>query len=274
MDYDPTQFQGSARHYLRGRPPYSAELAPLLAAELDLDGTGELLDVGSGPGTLALEVGPLFAHVTVLEPDPDMAAEATRNLHDAGIPARVVVGTAEQVADLDLPPLRVVSFGQSFHRTDRAQVAEAVHDALAPGGSLVHVGHDTTRPAPEPPDGVPPVPRDDITALVRRYLGPELRSGVRLVADYSAERHEEVLARTRFGRPRSLHAPGRPDVVRDVDEVVSGVLSFSYAAPHRFGPRLADFVADLRALLEGRSRTGTFWDWPGDTEVLVATRSC
>lgn len=271
MDYDPTQFRGSARHYLRGRPPYSPDLAPLLQRELGLDGTGHLLDVGSGPGTVALRLGPLFEHVTVLEPDPGMAAEAGANLREAGIDADVVVATAEELPAMGLPPLRVVSFGQSFHRTRRAEVAEAVHDALAPGGALVHVGHDASRPAPEPPPGVPPVPREDVDALVRSYLGPELRSGARLVADYSSERHEVVLARTRFGPPRTVHAPGVPDLVRDVDEVVSGVLSMSYAAPHLFGPRLDAFVADLRRLLEERG--GRFWEWPGDTEVLIATRS-
>jgi hypothetical protein len=35
---------------------------------------------------------------------------------------------------------------------------------------------------------------------------------------------------------------------------------------------LADFVADLGTLLEQRSPTGRFWDWPGDTEILIATR--
>jgi SAM-dependent methyltransferase len=271
VDYDPTQFRGSAPHYLRGRPPYSPDLAPLVQRELGLDGTGHLLDVGSGPGTVALRLGPLFEHVTVLEPDPEMAAEAEANLRGAGIPAEVLRATAEQLPALGLPPLRIVSFGQSFHRTRRAEVAEAVHDALVPGGALVHVGHGASRPAPEPPPGVPPLPRAEIDALVRRYLGPELRSGARMVADYSSERHEEVLARTRFGRPRTVHAPGVPDLVRDVDEVVSGVLSFSYAAPHLFGARLDAFVADLRMLLEERG--GRFWEWPGDTEVLIATKS-
>jgi SAM-dependent methyltransferase len=273
VDYDPSQFRGSARHYLRGRPPYSAELASVLQRELGLDGTGHLLDVGCGPGTLALQIGPLFERVTLLEPDPEMLAEAVRNLRAAGLPAvGHVRATAEDLPALGLPLLRVVSFGQSFHRTDRARVAEAVFDALVPGGALVHVGHDGSRPAPPPPFGVPPVPRDAVTALVRRYLGPDLRSGTRLVSDYSSERHEEVLARTRFGRPRIVHAPGRPDVIRTVDEVVSGVLSMSYAAPHLFGPRLDDFVADLTALLAERTPTGTFWEWPGDTDVLIATR--
>jgi SAM-dependent methyltransferase len=271
VDYDPTQFRGSAPHYLRGRPPYSPDLAPLVQRELGLDGTGHLLDVGSGPGTLALRLGPLFEQVTVLEPDPAMAREAGTNLAAAGIAADVVRATAEELPSLGLPPLRVVTFGQSFHRTRRAEVAEAVHDALVPGGALVHVGHDASGPSPDPPPGIPPLPRAEIDALVRSHLGPELRSGTRLVADYSSERHEVVLARTRFGPPRTVRARGVPDLVRDVDDVVSGVLSMSYAAPHLFGAGLDAFVADLRTLLEERG--GRFWEWPGETEVLIATRS-
>src|SRR4051794_29843030 len=75
MEYDPTQYIGAAPDYLRGRPPYSADLAAVLAAELQLDGTGRLLDVGSGPGTVGVQLAPLFEHVTFLEPDPDMLAE-------------------------------------------------------------------------------------------------------------------------------------------------------------------------------------------------------
>ena len=59
--------------------------------------------------------------------------------------------------------------------------------------------------------------------------------------------------------PRPCRHRPRPD------EVVSGYLSMSFAAPDRFGDRLDDFVTDLRALLAERSPTGLFHDWPGDT---------
>ncbi|MDQ1375419.1 MAG: hypothetical protein QOJ09_2757, partial [Actinomycetota bacterium] len=52
VEYDPTIYLGSASHYLRGRPPYSQELGTVLGRELQLDGTGTLLDVGCGPGVL------------------------------------------------------------------------------------------------------------------------------------------------------------------------------------------------------------------------------
>jgi len=273
MDYDPTQFTGTAPYYLVGRPPYSAELPEVLAAELGLDGTGDLLDVGCGPGTVGVQLAPLFERVTLLEPDADMLAEARSLVSSRGLTAvDLVQATAEELTSLSLPRMRVVTFGQSFHRTDRERAAAAVHDILEPGGSMVLITHDPTRPPPGRPPGVPPIPHDEVDRVIERYLGPARRSGSRPATSYSSERFEDTLARTAFGRPRIVHAPGRPDVVRDVDEVIAGVLSMSYAAPPLLGPRLHDFTAELRALLEQRSSTGRFWDWPGDTQIVIATR--
>jgi SAM-dependent methyltransferase len=273
VEYDPTQFSGSAPFYLLGRPPYSAHLGELLAAELGLDGTGRLLDVGSGPGTVALQLGPLFEHVTILEPDAAMLAEARGHAAAVGLVAvDFVRATAEDLPHLDLPSMRTVTFGQSFHRTDRARVAQSVFDLLDPGGAMVLIVHDHTRPAPSPSTTDPPIPDDEVQALIRKYLGLERRSGSRPASCFDAERFEQTLARTRFGAPRIVYAPGRPDIVRDVDGVIAGYLSMSYAAPHLFGDRLPDFVAELRAMLERRTRTGRFWDWPGDTEVLIARK--
>jgi hypothetical protein len=152
------------------------------------------------------------------------------------------------------------------------RVAEAVYDALEAEGALALIVHDSTRPAPQQVPTAPPIPHDDVDRLIKSYLGPERRSGARLAVSYEAERFEETLARTRFGRPRTVYAPGRPDIVRDVEGVVAGYLSTSFAAPHLFGSRLDDFVAELRALLEHQSPTGDFWDWPGDTAILIANR--
>jgi hypothetical protein len=49
-------------------------------------------------------------------------------------------------------------------------------------------------------------------------------------------------------------------------------LSMSFSAPHLFGDRLDDFAGEVRALLAKRSAGGLFWDWPGDTEVVMARK--
>jgi hypothetical protein len=56
-----------------------------------------------------------------------------------------------------------------------------------------------------------------------------------------------------------------------VDSVVAGYFSTSYAAPRYFGTRRASFADAVRALLLERSPTGMFWDWPGDTELVLAS---
>ena len=61
-------------------------------------------------------------------------------------------------------------------------------------------------------------------------------------------------------------------MLRDSESVLSGYFSMSSSAPHLFGNRLEDFAAEVRELLMLRSPEGIFWDWPGDTEVILARK--
>jgi SAM-dependent methyltransferase len=272
VPYDPTIYRGSAPYYAIGRPPYSRELVATLTDEVGLDGSGRLLDVGCGPGILTLELAPSFDDAIGLDPDADMLMEGARRARDAGIDnTRWVQAVAEAIPTLDLGPCRLVTFGQSYQWTDQVPVAEAVYELLEPGGALALVVNTVEgRPEPEGP-GFPPIPHDELKALVVRYLGPRRRAGQGYRPD-TYERYADALRRTRFGAPRVVFAPGRPDVVRDVDGVLAGYLSMSFAAPHLFGDRLGAFEADVRALLTERSPSGSFWDWPGDTEILLARK--
>jgi ubiquinone/menaquinone biosynthesis C-methylase UbiE len=272
MPYDPTIYQGSAAYYAHGRPGYSRALAPTLAAELGLDGAGRLLDVGCGPGVLAIALADRFVEVIGLDPDAEMLAEGARRAVVAGISTiRWVQALAEDIPALGLGQFRLVTFGQSFHWTDRERVAEAIYDILEPGGALALIAHvHAGRPQPSGP-GEPPIPHEVIRALIDRYLGPRRRAGQGF-ATPPTDRYEDALARTRFGVPRQIFCPGRADIVQDIDGVLANYFSTSFAAPHLFGNRRAQFEADVRAELAARSPSGLFWDWPGDTAILLATK--
>jgi hypothetical protein len=123
-----------------------------------------------------------------------------------------------------------------------------------------------------PSPGPPPIPHAEIRALVETYLGPAPRAGQGL-APVRTQRFQDVLVRTRFGEPQVIFVPGIPDLVRTSESVLSGYFSLSSAAPHLFGDRLDDFAADVRGLLASRSPEGVFWDWPGDTEVVISRRA-
>ena len=55
-EWDPTLYGGSAPYYLSGRLPYAPRLAQAFVEALALDGTGRLLDVGTGPGVIAMDL--------------------------------------------------------------------------------------------------------------------------------------------------------------------------------------------------------------------------
>jgi SAM-dependent methyltransferase len=272
MMYDPTIYRGTAAYYTLGRPPYSYALAPTLAAELGLDGSGRLLDVGCGPGVLTVELADRFTEAIGLDPEAEMLAEGARRATAAGgANIRWVQARGEDIPALALGTFKLVTFGQSFHWTDRELVAEAVYDILEPGGALALINHAPEgRPQPAGP-GYPPIPHDAIRTLIDRYLGARRRAGQGF-ARAPGEQFEDTFARTRFGTLRRLFAPGRPDIIRSIDEVLANYFSMSYAAPHLFGERRAAFEADVRAELARHSSSGLFWDWPGDTEILLAKK--
>jgi ubiquinone/menaquinone biosynthesis C-methylase UbiE len=271
--YDPTLFEGAAAHYRYGRPPYSPQLEAVLTEELGLAGRGRLLDGGCGPGILTVRLAHLFEEAVGLDPDAAMLAEGRRAADERGIKnIRWAQAVAEDLPEAAPGPYRLVTFGQSFHWTDETRVAEALYDMLEPGGALVLVVH-TVEGRPEPPSPGPPrIPHDEIKKLVEKYLGTTRRAG-QGISPERTHRFEDVLARTRFGTPRAVFIPGIPDLVRDSESVLSGYFSLSSSAPHLYGDRADDFAREVRELLAERSPEGVFWDWPGDTEVVLAVRS-
>src|SRR3954463_12481979 len=199
MSYDPTIYQGAAAHYRRGRPGYSPQLEAVLAEHLGLNGTGRLLDGGCGPGVLTVRLAHLFVEAVGLDPDPAMLAEGRRLAEERGITnIRWVQARAEDLPAAAPGPYRVITFGQSFHWTDEARVAEVAYDLLEPGGALALIVHTVEgRPGPPSPRP-PPIPHAEIAALVEKHLGADRRAGAG-VAPVRAHRFEDVLVRSRFG---------------------------------------------------------------------------
>jgi trans-aconitate methyltransferase len=89
LHWHPTLYAGSAPYYAVGRVSYPMALAEALAEQLGLDGSGRLLDVGCGPGSLTLLLAPWFEQATGIDADRDMLAEAKRlELRASGIARR------------------------------------------------------------------------------------------------------------------------------------------------------------------------------------------
>ncbi len=267
--WDPTLFQGSARYYRQGRLPYPRELAAALAEALGLDGRGRLLDVGCGPGIVALQLAHLFAEVVGLDPDAEMLAEAERAAAEQGIGnARWVQARAEELP-AGLGTFRVATFAASFHWMDRDRVAATVRERLEPGGAFVQISADQRGRENSDPLPYPAPPREAITALVQRYLGPERRAGQGVLRYGTPGDELDVLRRAGFPEPEVFVVPGGEIVTRTIDDLVAAQFSNSSSAPHLFGERLAQFEAELRRMLEAASPSGLFAQQTDDASLRI-----
>lgn len=261
--WDESLFAGAARYYEQGRLPYAPGLAEAFGRSLALDGRGRLLDVGCGPGIVALRLTPLFEAVVGLDPDAGMLAEAASAAAARGITNTTWVRLRAEDLPAGLGRFRAVTFAASFHWMDRPRVAAAVATMLDDGGAVVQVDAPAYRPdelAAEAAHGTlpyPPPPDDALDQLRRQYLGPDRRAG-QGIRNTSPSGEDGVFQAAGFRPAETVTVPDQRVLELTADDIVAKVFSSSSTAPHLFGDRQQDYERDLREILALASPPGRF----------------
>ncbi|RGD57295.1 class I SAM-dependent methyltransferase [Kitasatospora xanthocidica] len=252
-------FASGASHYARYQPRYPRELFDFLAEAFGLNGTQTALDLGCGPGILALPLSRLVARVIAVDPEPGMLEEGRSIAERQGVDTiRWRRGDSSDLRALGLPPLDLCVMGRSFHWMSREQVLADLDGLVNPEGGVVIV-------ATEPAGTVWSRAVDEVREAYRTLPGggddgsrPELE-----------ESNREVLRRSLFPRVTAAHWTYRID--RTLDEVIGLQFSHSSFTPARLGGRKDAFERDLRTALAGISPDGRF-EQTVRTEALTATR--
>lgn len=117
------RFRTTVPYYVQFRPRYPAELIAQLAQAAGLDRTSRVLDLGTGPGHVAIPLAAHVGEVVALDPEPEMLAALAAAAPDN---VRPVEGRAED-ADESWGPFALATAGRSFHWFD----ADLVFDRLA-----------------------------------------------------------------------------------------------------------------------------------------------
>ncbi len=75
---DASPFGGTAPYYDRLRAPYAPAAIDFIVERYNLRNDVRALDLGCGPGTIAIPFSCTVAEVVAIDPDPDMIAEGRR----------------------------------------------------------------------------------------------------------------------------------------------------------------------------------------------------
>ncbi len=267
-------FRSTAPYYARYRPPYPEAFIKHLATRFGLDGTQRLLDLGCGPGDLALPLAAYAREVVAMDPELEMLRQAIARGQDLEIEnVRFVEGGSNELARLssELGRFHLVVMGESFHWMDRDATLATLYETVEPGGGIAITWKhmmagvvESWSPDVRAEDG-PSAPnegaRDWLSVanrVVRRWLGEERRAGSGF---YQAARdhHEAYVARSRFRRMEVV-AGDRFSYrrQRDIDGVLGWMYSTSYASPYVLGELQEAFEADLRRSLLDVEPSGVF----------------
>lgn len=253
-------FAGTAEHYIRYRSQYPHEaLDEITRASLPLG--GRILDLGSGPGTIAIALAERGLDVTAVDPSPDMLVAGSRDAERRGVHLDWIEGDSEHLPEVT--GIATVTIGDAFHwMAPHHQFLQSLDRLVEPDGLLAVLSRRA-----------PGAPRPDwhaaISEVQARYLDVDPQAAAhgyhaRVEADTIS-----VLRRSPFSSIRELRFSHTTSAT--LDEVVGRQYTRAFSSPAVLGDRLPAFDSDLRAALKAAEPSGAYLDTT-EAQLLLAER--
>jgi len=255
-----SRFRSAGPYYVRFRPRYPAALIAALVQRSGLDGSGRLLDLGCGPGFLAIALAPHVAEAVGMDPEPEMLSLAAAEAAAAGVRLTLVEGGSGDLGP-ELGEFRLVTMGRSFHWMERDQTLAALDRLVASGGAVAVLGEHHVEAADNDWRAV-------WETIARKWTG--IASGARARRrnpDWVP--HDAVLRRSAFSEVERLTVALARDT--DLEALIGRAYSMSASTPAALGDKRTEFEADLRQALAPFLRDGTIRE-EVEFEALLARR--
>lgn len=252
-------FADAAPYYDACRPPYAPDALTFVADAFGIGPGVRVLDLGCGPGTLAIPLSRLGARVVAADPDAAMLAEGRRLAREGGAgDVQWLCGRAEDVV-ADAGTFRLATFGQSLHWMDRDLVLERLGSAIEADGGLAIF------------DETPGAPRESwartAAQVVSRYVGRPPRHPMK----HAEAAHEPSLLRSRHFATFEAHG-----FTVAFDRSPASILGCIYSGVHTtrpaFGDRRDRFEAELLQALSALNPAGVFRERAA-TSVWIARKA-
>lgn len=228
----PERFRTASRYYSNGRPRYPTLLSRRVAQLIDLRQSHSVLDLGTGPGFLAIDFAPLAGATKAIDPSPEMLAIAAENAKRAGVQVEFIRGSSYELGST-LGRFRLVAIGRAFHWMDRAETLAALDPLIEAGGAVALFS-----------ESYPEVPENkwhsEFRALVDSYSTEDpARPLTRALA-----KSEAVLFASSFNHLERISVLERRTT--PIPRLVDRALSFAATWHGRPGSREHDLAGDIR----------------------------
>ncbi len=258
--FDPRRFRTTVPFYARYRLAYPEALITRVADFVGLKPGDAVMDLGCGPGLLAVPLARLGFAVTAVDPEPEMIAACRAAADAAGVALDL-----RQASSFDLPkdfgPFKLVTMGRSFHWMDRDATLRMLDGMVPRDGALALFG-----------DSHPVTVENEWHSVLERVgerYGRAEAQHVRRRRDPKQRSQQSVLLDSAFPRLAGFSEFIRRQIT--ADDIVGLAFSQSVTAPERLGEKAVAFEADLRAALAALSPAGDFTEI-AEIRALVARR--
>ena len=136
VDQSANRFRKASQFYTTGRPTYPELLIERVAGLTSLQRCQRVLDLGTGPGFLAIAFAAHANHITAIDPSAEMLDVARVNAARAGVD----IAFAQQ-SSFDLGPqlgqFHLVAIGRAFHWMDREDTLRRLDQLVERDGAVV-----------------------------------------------------------------------------------------------------------------------------------------
>lgn len=259
IPFEPRRFRAAAAHYLTGRPAYAADLFARVALLCGLGRDDAVLDLGCGPGQLALGFAPLVGAVTAIDPEPEMLQIAAAQAAAAGADIRVVAGSSYDIGP-ELGSFKLAAIGRAFHWMDRPDTLARLDRMITRDGAVALFS-----------DRHPAVHenrwRKVYDTLLDRYSAGDAARAQRKSPDWQP--HESVLLASPFRRLERISVLERRRT--PLQHIVDRMLSLSSVSHAQIGDRADRLAGDLQSGLADFAADGIV-DEVVESEALIARR--
>jgi SAM-dependent methyltransferase len=248
------RFASTASLYESLRPPYPAAFFQRVAEQLALSKQHALIDLGTGPGLLAIGFAHHVGRTAAVDPEPAMLATAHQAAMRAGVALTLIEAKAEELPT-GVGRFDIVTIGRALHWMERVPTLAALDRLLTEDGVLLVCASSSVS------DG-----RNAWLDAYNTARADWAKAGPEPAGGRAKHLHRELaafLVGSPFGVAEAIRVEASHSL--DISDLARRVLTYSSSSPAVLGDQIDAMLNDVTARLAPFARDMHV------TEVVMAT---